>query len=311
MRNSIKNLPESIRARLNNYARDNQRTFQSVFYLYAFECFLRRLSVSKYYDKFILKGGVVFLGWGIPMRRVTKDIDLQGYIDNSIENIIKIIKEICLQPIDDDDGMVFNADSVTGMPIMETAAYKGTRVLFIANLGASVIYMQIDVSFANIITPSPKVVEYPTILETPKFPLNCYPCETTISEKFHAITDSGLYNDRYRDFYDIWIIKEQFEIQGDALKSAIIATFDHRNTVIPANPPAALLEEFAKSKQQLWQSFLKKNVSGDIQEILAFDNVTSQIISFLLPVLQSISNKTNFNSIWIPTSGWMPRIEGS
>jgi predicted nucleotidyltransferase component of viral defense system len=308
MKIEIRNLPESIRVRLNNYARENHRTFQSVFYLYAFECFLRRLSYSKYGEKFILKGGVAFLGWGIPLRRVTKDIDFQGYTENSIENIVEIMKEICCQPVDPDDGMVFNADSLTGTPIMETAAYQGIRVSFTGSLGVAVIYMLIDVSFANVITPSVLSVEFPPILGAHTFKLHCYPCETTIAEKFHAITDSGVYNDRYKDFYDLWMITKEFEIQGEILKASIVATFTARKSEIPQTPPIALTKEFAAEKQQAWRGFIRKNVSGDTSTLENFHDVIMKINEFLQPVLSSIAENHEYSHRWLPDQGWSPTI---
>lgn len=305
MKKEIRNLPESIRARLNNYARENQTTFNSVFYIYAFECFLHRLSVSKNCDKFVLKGGVAFIGWGIPLRRVTKDIDFQAYTENAIENIVSIIKDICLQSIETDDGMSFDEESVSGVPIRETADYQGVRIFFTGRLGVAVIHMVIDVSFGNVITPSAISVQFPTILGNPTFQLNCYPCETTIAEKFHAITDSGGYNDRFKDHYDLWVIKEEFEIRGEVLIDAIVATFTTRKSTIPSVPPTALTKRFAIEKQQSWMHFLRNNVNGNVSGLHDFEEVTEEINDFLLPLLQSIAEDREFNAKWVPRQGWL------
>jgi hypothetical protein len=57
--NDIKNMAASVRARLASIAKMEQRPFDSVLLLYMQERLLHRLSVSKYVDHFILKGGLL------------------------------------------------------------------------------------------------------------------------------------------------------------------------------------------------------------------------------------------------------------
>jgi hypothetical protein len=79
MKKEIKDLSASVHARLKNLAKQSGRTFQELFYYHAMERFLYRLFNSQYSNSFILKGGLMFKGWGIPLRRPTRDIDVQGY----------------------------------------------------------------------------------------------------------------------------------------------------------------------------------------------------------------------------------------
>jgi hypothetical protein len=123
MKNEIKNLPASVHDRLKNIARENGRTFQELFYYYAIERFPYRLSKSPYSNSFILKGGLMFKGWGIPLRRPTRDIDVQGYQENSIENLVTIVRSICVQEVEP-DGMWFEPGSVRGEGVMNEAATK-------------------------------------------------------------------------------------------------------------------------------------------------------------------------------------------
>lgn len=75
MKKEIKNDKASVRALLNNKARETNRPFMEVLQYYGMERFLYRLSCSKYSNKFILKGALMFTVWDVPERRSTIDID--------------------------------------------------------------------------------------------------------------------------------------------------------------------------------------------------------------------------------------------
>ena len=53
---------ESVKVRLKNYAKKNNRVVQDVFTVYVLERTLYRISVSRYRDKFTLKGGILLHG---------------------------------------------------------------------------------------------------------------------------------------------------------------------------------------------------------------------------------------------------------
>jgi hypothetical protein len=95
MKNEIKDPIASLTDRLRQKARTAEIPFQEILEHYAIAEFLQRLSVSPYCDKFVLKGGLAFLGWGVPLRRPTRDIDLQAYTDNTPDNTLAIVRAIC------------------------------------------------------------------------------------------------------------------------------------------------------------------------------------------------------------------------
>ena len=66
----------SVRQRLLNYAKANNRPFAEVLQYYAMERFLYRLSASPHASKFLLKGALLLTAWRAPMSRPTMDIDL-------------------------------------------------------------------------------------------------------------------------------------------------------------------------------------------------------------------------------------------
>ena len=108
-----KNVIASVSARLSNYAHEQNYTYQEVLQYYAIERFLYRLAQSKYQDAFVLKGGVVFFAWRIPLRRATRDIDLHGRGPAAIEHVESVVREICEQTVES-DGILFDSNSISG-----------------------------------------------------------------------------------------------------------------------------------------------------------------------------------------------------
>jgi hypothetical protein len=306
MKKQIKNKPASVHDRLMQVARANHQTYQEVFYYYALERFLYRLARSDYSTSFVLKGGMMFYGWGIELRRPTRDIDLQGYVKNSVKDLINIVKDICVEPID--DGMFFDPESVRGEEINLELKYRGIRVSFVGNLGESPIWLHVDVSFANVITPSEVQIKYPTLLDKETFSILGYPIETAIAEKFEAMVSLGEINDRLKDFYDLWILSEEVSLDGMVLMRAIKSTFRNRNTEITDKIPIAFSEGFINNKQSTWLSFLKrnninKNYNGiDISD---FNKIIQRLREFLLPIYFAIAKVENYTCTWIPDKGWM------
>lgn len=66
----------SIKAKINNYAKSNNVTSQTVLQNFMFERFLERLSKSKYQDKFIIKGGILISNMVGLDTRSTMDLDI-------------------------------------------------------------------------------------------------------------------------------------------------------------------------------------------------------------------------------------------
>ena len=67
----------SLKAIINNIAKENKISAQSVLQTYMLERFLERISVSKYKDNFILKGGMLISAMlGIDSRTTMEEIKL-------------------------------------------------------------------------------------------------------------------------------------------------------------------------------------------------------------------------------------------
>lgn len=130
MKEPVKNIPASILARLRNQTAELNRPFAEILQYYAMERFLYRLSKTRYADKFILKGGLLFYVWNLPLRRPTRDIDFRGYVSGNRSTLLKIINEV-IEVSMPEDGIVFDAQSVSVEETQIDADYQGIRVKMI------------------------------------------------------------------------------------------------------------------------------------------------------------------------------------
>ena len=117
----------SLKAIINNIAKENKVSAQSVLQTYMLERLLERISISKYKDNFILKGGMLISAMLGIDSRTTMDIDttIKGF-KLTEENIINIINEICNIKID--DGVTFEVQKIE--LIREDDDYGGYRNSF-------------------------------------------------------------------------------------------------------------------------------------------------------------------------------------
>lgn len=302
MKHQLKNISASIHQRLLNKARETKRPFNELLQYYAMERFLYRLSRSPHAKKFILKGALMLSVWKVSALRSTRDIDLLGRVENNIAVLSDVTKEICLQKVEP-DGLVFDPASIAGEHITEDADYEGVRIRFRGSLGAARVAMQIDVGFGDVIFPSPKVVEYPTILDLPAPRLRGYSRETMIAEKFEAMVKLGILNSRMKDFYDIWLLSRQFDFGGRTLSMAIEKTFHKRGTVIPLQMEdlkKTLIQEAGKEIQ--WRGFIRKNRLIDASE--TFNDLISTVIAFLSPTAKALVAEGSCSKIWKAPGPW-------
>lgn len=297
----IKNLPASVRQRLLNLADKRREPFQYVLVQYGLERLLYRLSRSVHRDRFVLKGALLFSVWSDTPHRPTMDVDLMSAASAEIAELVAAFKAILATPVDA-DGLVFFPDSVRAEEIRETHAYAGVRIKLLAKLETAHIDLQVDIGFADAITPGPVELNYPALLEFASARLKAYPRETVVAEKFEAAVSLGMQNSRMKDFYDLWAMARQFEFEGDILASAIRNTFDRRKTSFPTTAPVAIPDEFSadSGKQKQWASFLTKSSL----EAPSLPKAAQQIEAFLSPPGLAAAQWQSFHARWIPPGPW-------
>ena len=294
----IKNTATSIHQRLLNVSRITGRSFNDLVLYYAMERFLQRLSKSKYQDRFILKGALMLFVWNAPITRVTRDIDMLGRISNDMEVIRAAMAEICSIKVAD-DGLIFDPSHVATEPIAEDADYPGVRARFQGHLGNMKIPMQIDVGFSDIITPDAMAITYPAIFEHSGPGLQGYNRETVIAEKFETMVKLGEINTRMKDFFDVWLLSDNFAFDGRLLARAISATFNRRQIGVEHNPPcfsASFENDPGRASQ--WNAFIRRSRLPKEPEI--FPVIMDSIRDFLAPVAHAIVSGQDFHRHWMP-----------
>lgn len=299
---SGRDLAASVRQRLLNQSRAQGRPFQELLQYFAMERFLYRLTQSPFADRFILKGALLLTAWRAPMARPTIDIDLAGRTSNELDHITDLVGAVC-DVVTEPDGIEFNRASIEASRIKEDADYEGVRVKFHAVLAKARIPMQIDIGFGDVVVPGPTKIEYPTLLDFPAPVLQAYPRETVIAEKLEAITKLGLLNSRMKDYYDIALLSRMYPFEGENLIRAIVATFQHRETKIEAEPIGLTDAFYADPARAIqWRAFIRRSrfteQSADLERLLV------EICQFALPVLAAAADQKPFNARWRPGGPW-------
>jgi predicted nucleotidyltransferase component of viral defense system len=289
-----KNLPASIHQRLLNKARQSGRAFNELLQYYAIERLLYRLSISEYSELFTLKGALMFNAWGLTSPRPTRDIDLLGHTQNTVDAVLKIFQDLSKLEAEP-DGLEFDPVHIQSERIKEDADYEGIRITMIARLGKTRLTIQIDIGFADVVTPAPERLDYPTILDFPAPHLYGYPPETVIAEKFQAMTVLGMANSRMKDFYDIWMLITNFEFDGMVIQTAIKRTFQNRSTELPTEKHIIFSEEFAETKRDQWSAFSRKLRE---ENTVAINQIVVLMRDFFFPVLHASQQRTAFKKKW-------------
>lgn len=304
MSGKITDMGASIRQRLKNKGRELGLPFDQILQRYAIERFLYRLSKSQYVEMFILKGAQMLVAWGGERTRPTKDIDLMGFTESSLDNLKSIAEELCGQNRQDLDGIMFDPDTVTCDRIKEDADYEGVRVVFDGKLDTATVHIQIDIGFNDALTPGPEMVSYPSLLGFDEPKLKGYNRETLIAEKYEAMVKLGELNSRMKDFFDIWLLSIQFSFEGHALEDALQATFKRRGSTL-GELPTILSVDFERldEKQKQWKAFLRK--SNITYAPAQFSEVSDKVSAFIGPVLKNLHHKSRHSLIWSPSGPWI------
>ena len=249
------NIAASVKQRLLNISREQGRGFDILLVRFALERLLLRLSKSQYRDRFILKGGMLVTQWFDHDNRETRDIDFLGFGSDEPDAVRSIFAEI--MQIESDDGLVFDIDAITAIPIREAMEYGGIRLRTVAYLERTRVPVVLDIGFGDALADPDQTIDYPSILGMDRPNIRSYPPASVIAEKFQAVVALGLANGRMKDFYDLWAVPRALEIEAAALDAAIAATFERRGTPVPTERPAGLSEAMAQdpTAQQRWRAY--------------------------------------------------------
>ncbi len=286
---------DSVKARLKNFAVSSGCTFQEALIYYGLERTIYRISVSPYASHFVLKGGIfLYAIFDRKYERATTDVDLLARrISNSAEEMKAVFRDIFAQ--DTDDALVFDLASITAEDITEFKEYHGLHISAIAYLDRTRIAIGIDIGFGDVIYPDAIEMEFPVILDMEAPRVNAYSLESSIAEKLEAIVKNGFLNSRYKDFYDIYVLSENYSFNYEEIHNAVTETFKNRRTPITMDTPAFRNEFLDDSIHQTrWNAFLKKKKA---LIPVSMNDAMTRIKTFVTPLLTQTS---------VPVTEWDP-----
>jgi predicted nucleotidyltransferase component of viral defense system len=285
----------SVKDRLKKQAIEDGKTMQDKLVTFGLERTIYRLSVSPYAERFTLKGGIfLYALFDGEYARATMDIDLLAQrIPNDAEEMKKVFNDIFT--IECDDALRFDLNTLDVTNITEFKEYHGVNVSIMGYLDRTKVPVSIDIGFGDIIYPKRMKMEFPVLLDMDVPEVYTYSIYSVIAEKFEAFVSLGLANGRYKDFYDIFVLADRYNLNGAELKNAIIETFTHRKTGF--DDIAAFDEDFTGdvTRQRRWKAFIKKKkalVKVEFEETMAL------LKKLLLPIVDAIQNDKSFEMAW-------------
>ena len=293
----------SVKDRLKKQAIDDGKTMQDKLVTFGLERTIYRLSVSKYADRFTLKGGIfLYALFDGEYARATMDIDLLAQqIPNDAEEMKKVFREIFT--IEYDDALRFDLNTLEVINITEFKEYHGVNVSIMGYLDRTKVPVSIDIGFGDVVYPERMQMEFPVLLDMAVPEVYAYSVYSVIAEKFEAFVSLGLANGRYKDFYDIYILADRYDLDGMELKKAIVETFTHRDTNF--NDIAAFEKGFTEdtTRQRRWRTFIKKKKA--LVEV-EFEEVIQLLKKLLTPIVGAIYKNEEFEQKWNKeTKSWM------
>lgn len=285
----------SVKDRLKKQAMEDGRTMQDKLVTFGLERTVYRISVSPYVERFTLKGGIfLYALFDGEYARATRDVDLHAQnISNDTDEMKKVFREIF--SIECDDALRYELNTMEIINITEFKKYHGVNVSIMGYLDRTEVPVSIDIGFGDVIYPQRVKMEFPVLLDMEVPEVYAYSIYSVIAEKFEAFVSLGLANSRYKDFYDIYILADHYDLEGAELKNAIIQTFRYRETGF--DDIAAFEVGFVEdaTRQNRWKAFIKKKKA---MVHVDFEKMMEVVKALLLSVVEAIQNDTVFDKRW-------------
>lgn len=221
---------DSLKAKVSNLSNKINIPNKYLIQNFMFEALLKRISMSKYKDKFIIKGGLLLSSiFGVSLRS-TMDLDttIKG-LQLDRETIARVINEII--NIDLNDNIKLEIENIKN--IREEEQYSGFNINLKAEFDSLKTNLMIDVTTGDIITYKEIEYGYVTLFDNEVIDIMTYNYETIVAEKFESIISRNVDNTRMKDYYDLYMFVnlKWNDINKNVLKEAIINTAKNRGTL--------------------------------------------------------------------------------
>ncbi len=251
--------PRQLKDWISNAAKDNNQIANTILQNYMMERLLERISISKYKDNFILKGGFLIAAMiGINMRS-TLDMDttVKG-LSVSKEKIEVILNEIV--SIDLNDGIILKF--INAKSIHDVSEYDDFRISIEAQFYTIKVNMKIDITTGDVIIPKEVDFSYKLMFEERHISIKAYNLNTIFAEKIESILSRNIANTRARDYYDVYVLynTRKNEIDFLSLSNAIKEKTIERNTEIYLEHKDKFLNDIEDSNdlKRIWSAYSEK-----------------------------------------------------
>lgn len=247
---------DKLRYIISKKTKGDSKLSGQLYQMFFFERILERISKSKYRSNIILKGGLLLSSVIGEDERTTKDMDTTlKSITLEKQNIYNIFREILSINLNDD--VIFKIVDIKD--IRREDEYGGFKINIMALMDNLKVYMAVEITTGDKITPREIQYNYNSIFEDKKIPILAYTNETIIAEKYQTVIIRGVLNTRMKDFYDIYILisKNKDKINVENLQNAIKNTFEYRNTKIDIVEIKEIIEDISKDEnmKRQWQNY--------------------------------------------------------
>ena len=269
-----------LKAKIKNLALKNHVPAQAVLQNFMLERLLERISLSKYKDMVILKGGMLIASMVGISSRTTMDMDatLRGY-PLTEKAIQEALSEICAIPLGDEVSL--ELDHIT--PIREDDDYGGFRVAIIAKYESINTPLKIDITTGDIITPDAIRYAFQSNFENKKIEVWAYNIETILAEKVETILRRSVLNTRPRDYYDVYIIMktQRRAINKNLFRTALIATAQKRTSLAALRDQDIILQSIQTDTimRQRWERYCKENYYANGIEFDVVIGILKELVS--------------------------------
>lgn len=250
---------KEVERKAKEISKEKNIDYYELLQMFMFERILERISVSKYNDNFILKGGLLLSAMFGVDNRTTKDMDttIKG-LDIDKEKMVNVLNEIL--SINLHDGVKFDLINIEN--IRKDDEYGGNKYHIIGRLQNMKVNLEIDISTGDKVIPRELKYKYSFLFDNKSIIINSYNIETIFSEKIETVLKRGIYNSRMKDYYDIYMFINNFYnvINYDNWLLAMKNTFEKRNSMDVLSDYKIILNEIKESERlnNLWNKYIAK-----------------------------------------------------
>ena len=277
---------DSLKAKASNLSKKTNIPNKYLIQNFMFEALLKRISKSKYKDKFIIKGGLLLSSiFGVNLRS-TMDLDttIKG-LPLDRKTITKVINEII--SIDVEDNVKLEIENIKD--IREEELYSGFEVNLKAEFDGLKTNLMIDITIGDVITYKEVEFKYNTIFDNETINIMTYNYETIIAEKFESIISRNIDNTRMKDYYDLYMFVnlKWNDINKETLRKAIINTFKARETLDYIDNASKYIELISDDSRlkSLWNSYQNNYEYAKGIEFVDTINAIKVISEIIVPVV--------------------------